>query len=157
MDTGPTEFGTVNARNLTPWRPGQSGNPSGRPKGGAGFAKAIRNESKDGKELYEFAFAVMRGQTEVKAIVGNMVVNVGPSLKDRMDAMKWLADRGFGRVPESVEDGDTSSEEMARACAVVDSMSVEELKRLVTGEAEPSAPEKESNAELKATLPKVKA
>jgi hypothetical protein len=33
---------------------------------------------------------------------GNMVVNIGPSLKDRMDAMKWLADRRFGKVPELV-------------------------------------------------------
>ncbi len=118
--------------NLTSWRPGQSGNPSGRPKGGAGFSKAIREESKDGQELWEFAFAVMRGQVEVKEIVGNMVVNVGPSLKDRMDAMKWLADRGFGKVPETAEDVDAPrAEEMESARAAVDTMSVEQLEKLV--------------------------
>lgn len=115
----PREFGTVNARNLTPWRPGQSGNPSGRRKGGTGFAKAIREESKDGRELWEFAFSVMRGQVE------------GASLRDRMDAMKWLADRGFGKVPDAVEleeDNAEADEQFARAKAIVDAMSPEELR-----------------------------
>ena len=72
-----------------PWKPGQSGNPGGRPKG---FARQIREATKDGAELV--AYAVDRF--------------ANGSAKERWDALEWLTDRGFGKAASHapVEDGD---------------------------------------------------
>jgi len=122
----------MNARNLTSWKPGQSGNPSGRPKGSAGFAANIREETRGGQELWEFALQVMRGQAEVKAVVAGAVVNIGPSLKERMDAMKWLADRGFGHTDPVAADEEEASQAVSRAIADAElsKLSDQELKEL---------------------------
>lgn len=76
------------------WKPGQSGNPAGRPKGFAGLASAIAKHTRDGEELVEFALSVLRGE-----------VNNGeePSTRDRLEALKWLAVRGFGQPVQPVE------------------------------------------------------
>ena len=72
--------------NLRPFKPGQSGNPSGRPKGAAGFAERIRQATKEGQDLMAWALA----------IAGN------PKAKDRMAAIKWLGDRGWGTAPQEI-------------------------------------------------------
>lgn len=63
--------------------PGHSGNKAGRPKGFAGLAAAIRQQTKDGAELVEWALLVWRDP--------NVPLNV------RWDAFVWLTDRGFGK------------------------------------------------------------
>jgi len=70
-----------------PWLPGQSGNPGGRPKG---LAALVRQETKDGEELVRFMLGVMRGRKKAP-------------MRLRMEAVAWLADRGFGRVPMPLE------------------------------------------------------
>lgn len=80
---------TTNLR--PPWPKGSSGNPSGRPGGQAGFAQKIRARTKSGRLLWTFALEVLAGQHDA-------------TVRERLDAMKWLADRGWGRVPETVDD-----------------------------------------------------
>lgn len=81
------------------WRPGQSGNPSGRP---AGFARRIRELTRNGEELVEFALKVLRGEISTLDTKGEGVVL--PNFKERIEALKWLSERGWGRAPESSVD-----------------------------------------------------
>ena len=67
---------------------GQSGNPSGRPKG---FRAYIQESTAEGNELVEVVLGVLRDQTA--------------SNRERMEAATWLADRGFGK-PAPVRDND---------------------------------------------------
>ena len=74
----------------TRFKPGQSGNPQGRPK--AQFGGYIRDETREGKELVDFMLSVFR----------NSKIHV----TIRMEALKWLTDRGWGKVALPVGDGD---------------------------------------------------
>lgn len=92
-----------------PWEKGQSGNLAGRPRGthGAMLARMIRSGTKQGAELVEFAQEVLRGKITVQIVTKDgEVVDIGPSVKDRLDAMKWLADRGWGRTPDATTGDD---------------------------------------------------
>ena len=81
------------AANLRPaWRKGQSGNPGGRPKG---IASYVRKQTKDGKELVDFMLSILRKSGEFEH--GRLDLSV------RMDAATWLAERGFGKVPQAHE------------------------------------------------------
>lgn len=71
------------------WRPGQSGNPAGRPRNATLLARAIRDQTGNGDELVEFALATLRDASVRR--------------RDRLDALRWLADRGFGAAPLVVE------------------------------------------------------
>jgi hypothetical protein len=67
--------------------PGQSGNPGGRPKG---LARRVRDlVGDDGYAIAEFMFGVMADQSA--------------RTSDRIEAAKWLADRGFGRAVQGLE------------------------------------------------------
>ena len=62
--------------------PGVSGNPGGRPKG---LSRRVRElVGDDGHAIADFMFRVLSDETERTA--------------DRMEAAKWLADRGFGKA-----------------------------------------------------------
>jgi hypothetical protein len=67
--------------------PGQSGNPSGRPKG---FSTFIRDQTNDGQELAQFALDILRGKK-------------GARLPQRLEALQWLADRGWGKAVQTTE------------------------------------------------------
>ena len=85
-----------NAENSTktigkPFAPGVSGNPGGRPRSMGGY---IRSITSDGEEIVDLMVAVMRGET---------INGMKPKIKDQMDAVSWLADRGFGKSVAMVD------------------------------------------------------
>ena len=47
--------------NLSPWKPGQSGNPSGRPKGTRDLAGYVLETTGGGKELVDALVSIARG------------------------------------------------------------------------------------------------
>ena len=46
--------------NLSPWQPGQSGNPNGRPKGTRDLAGYVLETTDGGKELIDSLLAILR-------------------------------------------------------------------------------------------------
>jgi hypothetical protein len=78
----PTQPGGVTGAGF---RPGQSGNPGGRPKG---LRRRVQElVGPDGDAIVAYMVEVMQNPVE--------------KTRDRMDAARWLADRGFGKaVPE---------------------------------------------------------
>lgn len=97
----------VNTSGLRAFPKGVSGNPGGRPKG---FAASIRRKTRDGEELISLALKVLRGKLSVTGQdrEGN-AMKVEPTIKERLEAMKWLADRGWGRALDlSVADAPAS-------------------------------------------------
>ncbi len=82
-----------NAQNLRPFRPGQSGNPGGRPKS---LLTGIRQHvGHDGEKLVEAWATIAFGTaTAIRKQFGR-VTKV--TTRDRLMAMKELADRGWGR------------------------------------------------------------
>lgn len=77
---------TGRVENLKPWKPGQSGNPGGRPKG---IHRRIR-------ELYP-EDELIEGMVEVAR--GEKIAGKTPTLREIIDARKWLADYGWGKAP----------------------------------------------------------
>ena len=67
--------------------PGQSGNPGGRPRG---LARRVRElVGDDGELILQFMVDVLGDESARTA--------------DRLEAAKWLADRGFGKAGQAVE------------------------------------------------------
>ena len=91
--------------NLSPWKPGQSGNPSGRPKGSRDLAGYVLEATDGGKELVDALLSIVRGD------VPNVPVQEGSRLRkdqqvrpaDQLKAIEMLLDRGFGRSPEQLD------------------------------------------------------
>ena len=94
--------------------PGQSGNPGGRPRG---LARRVRElVGDDGDEIVRFMFDVMS--------------NPKARMADRIEAARWLGDRGFGRSvqpidldvnqPHALNLSDFSTEDLEALLAIVD-------------------------------------
>jgi len=94
--------------------PGQSGNPGGRPRG---LARRVRElVGDDGDEIVRFMFETMR--------------NSKARMADRIEAARWLGDRGFGRSvqpidldvnqPHALNLSDFSIEDLEALLAIVD-------------------------------------
>ena len=91
--------------NLSPWKPGQSGNPSGRPKGSRDLTGYVLEATDGGKELVDALLSIVRGD------VPNVPVQEGSRLRkdqqvrpaDQLKAIEMLLDRGFGRSPEQLD------------------------------------------------------
>lgn len=89
------------------WKPGQSGNPSGRKKGaGVGIAKRARElVGDDGGPLVEFFYAIV--QLDPAKLKKYKIVASDVTLKDRRDSADWLACRGWGKAPDvQAQEGD---------------------------------------------------
>jgi hypothetical protein len=67
--------------------PGHSGNPGGRPKGLSRRVRELIGD--DGEAIAEFMLSVMNDQKARTA--------------DRLEAGRWLADRGFGRSVQALD------------------------------------------------------
>lgn len=89
--------GNASSGGATRWAPGQSGNPSGKPKRMIeieidgekvliSFADACRNHA---KEALDVTLEIMRDKTVAPAV--------------RLDAAKDIKDRAFGRPTQAVE------------------------------------------------------
>ena len=91
--------------NLSPWKPGQSGNPSGRPRGTRDLAGYVLETTDGGKELVDALVSIARGvMTNVAAQEGSRPrkdQQVRPA--DQLKAIEMLLDRGFGRAPQQVD------------------------------------------------------
>ena len=84
--------------NLSPWKPGQSGNPSGRPRGTRDLAGYVLESTDGGKELVDALVCIARG------VMPNVAVQDGSRPRkdqqvrpaDQLKAIEMLLDRGFG-------------------------------------------------------------
>jgi hypothetical protein len=91
--------------NLSPWQPGQSGNPSGRPKGTRDLAGYVLETTDGGKELVDALVCMARG------VMPNIAVQKGSRPRkdqqvrpaDQLKAIEMLLDRGFGRSPQQLD------------------------------------------------------
>jgi hypothetical protein len=77
------------------FKPGESGNLSGRPKGHASLMRRIREQFAEGPTHNLL--------NEMIAIARNTSGDVEP--KDRIRAIEWMAAYGFGKPKESLDDG----------------------------------------------------
>lgn len=90
------------------WTKGQpSANPGGRPKG---FSRLIREKcGQDGEKLIEFALSVLNGEltiTQEKMQAGSgevLALQIPPTIAERLEALKWLADHGYGKAVASLQ------------------------------------------------------
>ncbi len=91
--------------NLSPWRPGQSGNPSGRPRGTRDLAGYVLETTDAGRELIDSLLCIARGvMPNVPAQEGSRPrkdQQVRPA--DQLKAIEMLLDRGFGRSPQQLD------------------------------------------------------
>ena len=93
------------SNNLSPWKPGQSGNPSGRPRGTRDLAGYVLETTDGGKELVDALVSIVRGD------VPNLAVQTGSRPRkdqqvrpaDQLKAIEMLLDRGFGRSPQQLD------------------------------------------------------
>jgi hypothetical protein len=69
-----------------PFVKGQSGNPSGTAKGGRGLAAHIQSKTRQGRALVEKMLAIAEKNDDPFSQIA---------------AIKWLADRGFGKAQEA--------------------------------------------------------
>ena len=98
---------TANSKNnnLSPWQPGHSGNPSGRPRGTRDLAGYVLETTGGGKELIDALVCIARG------VMPNVAVQEGPRPRkdqqvrpaDQLKAIEMLLDRGFGRSPQQLD------------------------------------------------------
>ena len=91
--------------NLSPWQPGQSGNPSGRPKGTRDLAGYVLETTDGGKDLVDALVSIARG------VMPNVATQEGSRPRkdqqvrpaDQLKAIEMLLDRGFGRSPQQLD------------------------------------------------------
>src|SRR5688572_2835611 len=96
------------------WKPGQSGNPGGRPKS---LATVIRERvGNDGSTLAEWFNRVRLGEEP------------GFSSRERLEAGKWLSAHGFGQ-PVSTQVNVQANDETTEAANALSSDQLETLAR----------------------------
>ncbi len=91
--------------NRTPWQPGQSGNPSGRPKGTRDLAGYVLETTDGGKELVDALICIARGVMPNVAAQESSRPRKDQQVRsaDRLKAIEMLLDRGFGRSPQQLD------------------------------------------------------
>ena len=97
--------GNSASNNLSPWQPGQSGNPSGRPKGTRDLAGYVLETNDGGQGLVDALVSIARG------VMPNVAVQEGSRPRkdqqvrpaDQLRAIEMLLNRGFGRSPQQLD------------------------------------------------------
>jgi len=91
--------------NLSPWQPGQSGNPSGRPKGTRDLASYVLETTDGGKELVDALVSIARGTMPNVAVQEGSRPRKDQQVRpaDQLKAIEMLLDRGFGRSPQQLD------------------------------------------------------
>ncbi len=97
--------GNNSNNSLSPWKPGQSGNPSGRPRGTRDLAGYVLETTGGGRELIDALVSITRG------VMPNVAVQKGSRPRkdqqvrpaDQLKAIEMLLDRGFGRSPQQLD------------------------------------------------------
>jgi len=100
----------ANPQNLTPWQPGQSGNPAGKPKGYKHISTWIQEMLND-EEFTTWLPDVRDGFKEykgapIKAIVRTATIKAASGDKD---SREWLAKYGYGQKLEVEHSGEIST------------------------------------------------
>ena len=96
------------------WRPGQSGNPKGRPRKGNALTESIQAGC-DPDELRDIALSLARN---------------GESESTRIAALNWLRDSGYTRPAERHELGPAGSMDDQENDALADALTLDELDEL---------------------------
>lgn len=89
------------------WKPGQSGNPTGTSRGQRAIARSIalhiQEETRDLREVTDFALAVLRwnptNQGSFEAVYGPIVITT----IDKRWAAELILERGAGRPLQTIE------------------------------------------------------
>ena len=91
--------------NLSPWQPGQSGNPSGRPKGTRDLAGYVLETTDAGRELIDALVSIARGVMPSVAVQKGSRPRKDQQVRpaDQLKAIEMLLDRGFGRSPQQLD------------------------------------------------------
>ena len=91
--------------NLSPWQPGQSGNPSGRPKGTRDLAGYVLETTDGGKELVDALVSIARGIMPNVAVQADSKPRKDQQVRpaDQLNAIEMLLERGFGRSPQQLD------------------------------------------------------
>ena len=91
--------------NLSPWQPGQSGNPSGRPRGTRDLAGYVLETTDGGKELVDALVSIARGTMPNVAVQEGSRPRKDQQVRpaDQLKAIEMLLDRGFGRSPQQLD------------------------------------------------------
>ena len=91
--------------NLTPWQPGQSGNPRGRPEGSKDLPGYVLETTAGGKELVDTLVCIARGAMPNVPMQGGSRPRKDQQVRpaDQLKAIEMLLDRGFGRSPQQLD------------------------------------------------------
>ena len=115
------------------FKPGQSGNPAGKPKGAAGLAKFIREQTNNGEDVVRFFLDLFKGEeVEDQHLT---LVQLNKRIDRRVEAAKWLVDRGFGQAAQIIiEDNDMLADVDQDELAFFHTLTEEEKKEYVAHE-----------------------
>ena len=91
--------------NLNSWQPGQSGNPSGRPKGTRDLAGYVLETTDGGKELVDALMPIARPVMPTVPVQEASRPRKDQQARpvDQLKAIEMLLDRGFGRSPQQLD------------------------------------------------------
>jgi hypothetical protein len=104
----------VSASGGKPWlkehnfKPGQSGNPNGRPKGSISLQERVRRLLEDEENLPEPVVSMIRAQcgSDKRAIDAVFIVGLLQALQGDKQWAQFITERGWGKVPDVIEGGD---------------------------------------------------
>lgn len=83
----------ANEQNLKPWKPGQSGNPAGKPRGTKHLSTWIQEMMEDDTFTHKLASGQTKKEAPVKAIVSTLIKK---AIEGDMRAIDLLAKYGYG-------------------------------------------------------------